>query len=105
MESVVLEAVCRQLLKVWRGAWTAKGTGRAEARVVDQDDHHIGRTLGRAQLNDRRVLVFRVFGIVQDQAGARSIRNGKNVPLKIVLLTQSVAPLSDSKFGGLTALY
>jgi hypothetical protein len=70
MEAVELEAACRQFLRVRRVARTAERAGRAKANVVDQDEQHIGRRLGRAQLLDRREFRVRVSRIEREEAGS-----------------------------------
>ena len=52
---------------VWQGP--PKALRRAEAGIVDEDDQHVGRALGRAQLLDRRKLGVRVLRVVGDQLG------------------------------------
>ena len=50
MESVVFQTIGGELLKVRRVARTAKGAGRAETDIVDQDDKDIGRALPAAAI-------------------------------------------------------
>ena len=69
MEAGVLQPARCELLRGRRLAGAAEGAGRAEAGVVDEDDQHIGRTLGRAQLLDRRELAVRVLRVIGDERG------------------------------------
>ena len=79
VEAVVLQAARRQLLRVRRLAGAAEGAGRAEPGVVDQDDQHVGRALGRTQLLDRRELRVRILRVVGRQTHVRLIRDRKTV--------------------------
>jgi hypothetical protein len=67
-------------------AWAAESAGRAKASIVDQDDQNVWGTLGRTQLGDRWVLVFRIFSVVQHQASSRWVWNGKNGSLDFILV-------------------
>ena len=60
----------RQLFGVRRLAGAAEGARRAEPGVVDQDDQHVGRALGRAQLLDRREFGVRILRVIGDQPGS-----------------------------------
>ena len=70
VEAVVFEPARRQLFGVRRLAGAAKGACSAEPGVVDQDDQHVGRTLRRAQLLDRREFGVRVPRVIGDQPGS-----------------------------------
>ena len=74
VEAVVLQAARRQLFRVRRLAGAAEGARRAEPGVVDEDDQHVGRALGRAQLLDRREFGVRIPRVIGDQTG--SLRSG-----------------------------
>ena len=54
VEIVVAQSVLRQAIERRRGDRAAEGIRRAEAEVVDQHDHDIGRALGRLHLEARR---------------------------------------------------
>ena len=68
MEAVVLEAVCGESFGGRRVERAAERTRRGEADVVDQDDQHVRRTLGRAQQLDRRERRVRVLRVVGGEA-------------------------------------
>jgi hypothetical protein len=84
MEAVVLEPGRRKLLEVRGLARAAECRRRAKADIVDQDDHHIRRTLRRPQGLDLRELGIRVFGVKRRQSDGRAIRNGQDVALNFV---------------------
>lgn len=54
MEVAVFQTVARQLIERRRGDWPAERARRAEPQVVNEDDHDVGRTLGRLDLETRR---------------------------------------------------
>ena len=85
VEAVVLQPVRRQPLGGRRVARAAEGGRGAEAHVVDQDDQHVGRALGRAQRLDRRILRIRVLGVVGRQPDMRDVGDGEDLPLDLVL--------------------
>ena len=87
VEAVELQTARRQLLRVRRLAGTAEGAGRAEAGVVDQDDEHVGRTLGRPQLLDRRKLTVRVLRVVGNELGAFRVRHRQMRTVFIIFTT------------------
>ncbi len=70
VEAVVLQPGRRQLFQVRRLAGAAKGAVRTEPGVVDQDEQHVGRALGRAQLLDWREFGVRVPRVIRDQPGS-----------------------------------
>ena len=70
MEAVVFEPVPRQLFRIRCLARTAEGARGAEPGVIDQDDQHVGRALGRAQLLDWRELGVRIPRVIGDQPGS-----------------------------------
>ena len=43
VKAVVLESVRGEFFRVRRVAWPTKSTSRAKARIVEQDDEHVGR--------------------------------------------------------------
>ena len=53
---------------VWQGP--PKALDGAEPGVVDQDDQHVGRALGRAQLLDWREFGVRILRVIGDQPGS-----------------------------------
>ena len=73
-------------------AGPAKGAGRAEADVVDQDDQDVGSTLGWSQSLDWRELRGRILRIEGDQAFSARVRHRQMRPMLLVLCTH-VAPL------------
>ena len=66
-------------------AGPAKGAGRAEADVVDQDNQDVGSTLGWAQSLDRRELRGRILRIEGDQAFFARVRHRQMRPMLLVL--------------------
>src|ERR1700734_90608 len=87
MKTIELKAAGRQEFRVRRVTRTTKSAGGSEASVVDQDEQNIGGTLWWAQLSDRWVFVFRIFGVIQHQSCAWWIGYGKNCSWNIVLVT------------------
>ena len=53
VELIVHQALAGQLVEVGRFNDTAEGAGAAEAEIVQQDDHHVGRVLGRLDFEHR----------------------------------------------------
>src|SRR5271154_3621185 len=84
MEAIELEALGGKHLRGGRAAWAAECAGGAEAGVVDQDDQDVGSAIGWAQLVDRRVLVFGVFRVVEDEPRTRLIRDWKHCSLNVL---------------------
>ena len=78
VKAVELEPVGRQFLGVRRRDRAAECARGAEPAVVDQDDEHIGRALGRPQRLDRRELGVRVLGVIRGHAHMLRIRDRKN---------------------------
>ena len=63
----------------------AKGAGRAEADVVDQDNQDVGSALGWAQSIDWRKLRRRILRIEGDQALFSGVRHRQMRPMFLVL--------------------
>ena len=78
VKAVVAQAVRGESLEVGRVAWPAECARRAEARIVEQDDEHIGCAGRRAQRLDGRELHLGVFGVVLDESGAAAAGNGQH---------------------------
>ncbi len=94
VEAVELQAARRQLLRGRRLAGAAEGAGGAESRVIDQDNQHIGRTLGRPQLLDGRKLAVRVLRVVGDELGAFGVRHRQMRTVFIIFTTHRFFPFS-----------
>ena len=86
MKAVVFQAASCQEFRGGRVTWTAKGARGAKARIINQDDQDIWRTLGRPQWRNRRERGLRILRIIGDQASARLIRDGENCSLNLVLI-------------------
>ena len=59
-----------------RGDHTAEGARRAEAAIIGHDQEHVGRTLGRPQLLDRRIAGVRILGVIGGQSDMLGIGDG-----------------------------
>jgi hypothetical protein len=70
VEADVLQAARRQPFSGWRLARAAKGARGAKAGVVEEDNQHVGRALGRAQLLDWREFGVRILRVIGDQPGS-----------------------------------
>ena len=84
VEAVELEAVPGQPLGGRRWDRAAEGARRAKPAVVDQDDQHVGRALGRPQRLDRRELRVRVLRVVGGQAHVLAIGDRQDASLNLV---------------------
>ncbi len=69
VKAIVLEAALGQALEGGRLTGSAKGTRRAKANVIKQDNQHIGRAFRGAQLGNRRKAGLRVPSVAGNQAG------------------------------------
>ena len=85
VEPIVTEPIRCEPLKVRRLARTTKGAGCAKTDIIEQDDESIGGARGRTQFPDRRILRFRIFGVVGCQSYVRLLRDGKDRPLNRAL--------------------
>ena len=93
VESRELQTALGELFEVGRVARSAKGAGRTKADVVEQDHQHVGRTLGRPHLADRRKTRTRIARVVDGGPRSLHIGNGKNGALQMVLITHGASPL------------
>ena len=75
METGVLQAFRRQILRVRRRARAAEGARSAKPAVVNQDNQDVGRALRRAQIRDRRCLPVRVLRVVRDELRLFGVRH------------------------------
>jgi hypothetical protein len=96
VKAVVLEAVRRQPFGSRGMHGAAKGTRCSKADVVEQDDQHIGRALGRAQWLDGRIPVIWILGVVQRYPNRVRVGDGENLPLDFVLGTHFVLLAFDT---------
>src|SRR6185437_11825415 len=67
MKAAVFQAARSQPVQIRRPTGTAEGAGCSEADVVEKNDDHIRRPLGRAQRLDGRKPCIGVLGIVGEQ--------------------------------------
>jgi hypothetical protein len=73
----------RSAVGVWHGP--PKALDAPKPGVVDQDDEHVGRAGGRAQLLDRRKFRRRVFGVVGQFSRVRAVGDGEHCARQIVI--------------------
>ena len=66
---------------VGRRTGAAEGARGAEAAVVDQDDEHVRRAVGRTQRLDRRERCRRILRVVRRQARVGAVRDRQNLAL------------------------
>ena len=97
VEPGVLQPARGQLLEVGRLARPAEGAAGAEADVVDQDDQHVGRALGRPHIPDRRIAGVRILRVIGRQADMRDIGNRKDSPGNLGIGHGSRLPLAASR--------
>ena len=76
-------AARRSAVGVWIGP--PKADEAPKPAVVDENDQHVGRALGRPQRHDRRILRIRVLGIVGRQPDMVDVGDGEDLPLDLVL--------------------
>jgi hypothetical protein len=79
VQSGVLHAARGELLEIGRLARAAEGAARAETHVVDQNDQHVRRALGRPHIPDRRIAGIGIFGVVGSQPRVRHIGDRQDV--------------------------
>ena len=87
VEAGELQPARGQLLRGRRLTGPAKGAGRAEADVVDEDNQHVGSALGRAQSLDRRKLRRRILRVEGDQALLSGVRHRQMRTMFLVVCT------------------
>ncbi len=79
MEVVVAQAAFREPVERRRGDRSAEAAGRTEAEVVEQDDHHVRRALGRGHGEARRRLHGAGVELVAERAGGLRHRQDRAV--------------------------
>ena len=75
VEPVVGQAARRQTIGRRRRARTSERVHRREPRIVEHDQKHVRRALGRPQRLDRRKARLRILRIERDQPRERAIRD------------------------------
>ena len=92
VEARVSQPALGQLLEVRGLAGTAEHAGRAVAHVVDEDHQHIGRTLRRPHVPDRRELRVRILRVIRDQTVVLDVGNRQVRSVDVVGVAHAAAP-------------